>query len=93
MTNLQINKRIAEIHALTRCPTEQAILENGELDYCSDLNAIFAAEGTLDKPTLAVMDWWLDVICSNQSKLVFRATARERAEALLRALDEFKSEQ
>ena len=92
MTNLQINKRIAEIHALTRCPIEQAMLEKGALDYCSDLNAIFAAEGTLDKSTLAVMDWWLDFICSNQSKLVFRATARERSEALLRALDEFKCE-
>jgi len=62
--------------------------ECGVPNYCTDLNAMHQAEGALSDGDLWTMKYNLPL----QGDLEFRSTARQRAEAFLRTLDKWKSE-
>lgn len=59
-------------------------------DYCNDLNAMHEAENNFPHPS----DWYqhnLALVCGARN-LIYRATARQRAEAFLRVFDKWKEE-
>jgi hypothetical protein len=56
-------------------------------DFCEDLNAMHEAEKTLNEDQLCKMARYIE---RNDIRWYFRATARERAEAFLCALDKWE---
>jgi hypothetical protein len=81
MTDEQINLAIAKVLNAD----EHWMVQK---DYCNDLDAMHEAEGTLPLSDLWTMKYNLPL----QGDLEFRSTARQRAEAFLRTLDKWKSE-
>jgi len=98
MTNEQINAAIAtacgwtNVHPANRSGkapgTDYTSNYEHIPDYCNDLNAMHQAEGALSDGDLWTMKYNLPL----QGDLEFRSTARQRAEAFLRTLDKWKSE-
>jgi len=98
MTDEQINAAIAEacgwtnVHPANRSGkapgTDYTSNYEHIPDYCNDLNAMHQAEGALSDGDLWTMKYNLPL----QGDLEFRSTARQRAEAFLRTLDKWKSE-
>lgn len=92
MTNEQINAAIAEM-----CGWKEGVeryvqnlpLMKAPPDYCTDLNAMHEAEGTLGK-SLYRMEAQLKRMAG---AICFHASARQRAEALLRTLGKWEEVQ
>jgi hypothetical protein len=85
MTDEQIN---AAIDRIMGCDLNDRRCDSCHPDWVNDLNAMHEAEGTLPLSDLWTMKYNLPL----QSDLEFRSTARQRAEAFLRTLDKWKSE-
>jgi hypothetical protein len=66
-----------------------AELRPDRLDYCTDLNAMHEAEGTLSTANMYVMQVQLKRVLSAR-EFYFHATARQRAEAFLRTLGKWE---
>lgn len=60
------------------------------VDYCNDLNAMHEAEGTLKIMKKIEMERLLEREIIGSDYLIWRATARQRAEAFLRTLGKWK---
>lgn len=83
MTEEQINTAIDKI---TGCDGNECRCEDCHPDYCNDLNAIYSAVGNLSDGQL----WEMSKHIPTQHGLGFRATAREQAEAMLKALGKWE---
>lgn len=82
MTNEQINVAIAKACGVFNQPFPRIP------DYCNDLNATHEAEKSLvENPDL--YEEWLASVCGG-SKHLFRATALQRIEALLRMIGKWE---
>jgi len=94
MTNKQINAAIAEACGRKRRPDGDWYPDNGSagtqaiLNYCNDLNAMHEAENTLAGQQFSAYAFVLNDI--EGSLWGMRATARQRAEAFLRALGKWE---
>ena len=60
-------------------------------NYCNDLNAMHEAEKTFAGDDATVEKYWLELYdATEQTRWPYDATARQRAEALLRTLGKWK---
>ena len=89
MTDEQIN---AAIHAALgnplgcpRCSDPECAYNSG-INYCTDLNAMHEADGTLTSQQRLTYETWL----VDMDPWYVRYTARQRAEAFLRTLDRWE---
>ena len=91
MNDQEINIAIAEA-----CPTIVGLGADGiyylrtglvEFDPCNDLNAMHEAEMSLENPDS--YEEWLASVCGGPEYL-FHASARQRAEAFLRAIGKWE---
>ena len=91
MTNEQINKVIAETCGWIERPTCTDFLGNPLLppDYCNDLNAMNEAENGLGATQMRHYGQWLQNIYGP----IYRATARQRAEAFLKTIGKWEGAQ
>ena len=85
MTDQQINWAITE--AIDADPHWKCAK-----DYCTDLNAMHEAEKTLTNANMYVMEYHIKAIVKGHG-FYFHATARQRAEAFLRALGKWEEVQ
>ncbi len=91
MTDEQINEALADFagYWVQTLPISGVVPE-----CCTDLNAMRHAENVyMSTPTnIQILEWWLDAVVQKRSKgtPIWHATARHRAEALLRALDKWE---
>lgn len=83
MTDAQINEAIDKI---TGCDGNECQCDDCHPDWCNDLNAIYYAVGKLTEDQL----WEMSDHIPTLHRLGFRATAREQAEALLKALGKWE---
>ncbi len=94
MTDEQINRAIAEA-----CGWKEGVeryvqnlpLMKAPPDYCTDLNAMHEAEGTLNEDQLWQMAREIEKNWEDQ--WYFRATAHQRAEAFLKTLGKWEEVQ
>ena len=100
MTDQQINQRIAEACGLK--PKRRTVYypKSGMKvetvpppSYCSDLNAMHDAEKTLTDAIMFVMAHHIERLVSAHGQHYFHASARQRAEAFLRALGKWEEVQ
>jgi hypothetical protein len=84
MTDEQINRAIAEACGCPQC------CASVPPDFCNDLNAMHQVESTLSEDQMWRMARDIE---RNPDRWYFRATARERAEAFLRALGKWEEVQ
>lgn len=81
MTNEQINAAIGEVYGW-------------KADYCNDLNSIHEAEKTLTDDQFKLYSHWVEKLMPETGfRFLLCATASQRAEAFLRALDKWKEVQ
>jgi hypothetical protein len=94
MTDEQINAAIAQAcgwtdvtaaHRSGKAPGADYVGYEFYPNYCTDLNAMHEAEGTLSTANMYVMEVQLKRVLSAR-EFYFHATARQRAEAFLRTL-------
>lgn len=83
MTDEQINAAIETV--LHR--NEHWIISR---DYCKDLNAMHEAEATLANANMFVMAHHIERLVSTHGQHYFHATARQRAEAFLKAVGKWE---
>lgn len=98
MTNEQINAAVAEACGWHSITTTGIHGMKGPLrgymqipDYCTDLNAMHEAEGTLNEDQLWQMAREIEKNWEDQ--WYFRATAHQRAEAFLKTLGKWEEVQ
>ena len=94
MTNEQINQAIAEACGW---PISDNPPKGFYPDYCADLNAMHEAEKTLAPKSSNSFseNWWnyCKLVRVNGANEAIHATARQRAEAFLRALGKWEEVQ
>lgn len=84
----------------TRIPKQYHIESDGDVvglpDYANDLNAMHEAEMIMEPKNFSDPNYLekyesiLEMLCNKQFGFELRATARQRAEALIRALGKWK---
>ena len=86
MTDKQINEAIADLagYWVQTLPISGVVPE-----YCLDLNAMHRAEKTLTNANMYVMEHHIKAMVKGHG-FYFHATARQRAEAFLKALNKWE---
>ena len=99
MTYEQINAAIAEACGICHVAKAVPMYKTSQgwvldcPDYCTDLNAMHEAEKTLTDANMFVMAHHIERLVSAHGQHYFHATARQRAEAFLRALGKWEEVQ
>lgn len=91
MTNQEINKKIADHFGYKEIGDDLYYSKWSDrafiIRWTDDLNAMHNAESSLNEDQLCKMARYIE---RNEGRWYFRATACERAEAFLRALDKWE---